>query len=152
MCNLAMFSRLNVHEIVYFFVFIFHFFVLVFAWKKSNQPPDSASHSAMNHLSVNSPVIWKKFTGSFALFFMKIWEREKFYSYEWKSLPSTPSSASERAAKKLCTISIRLSSEGGNDEKIQFNVQLKFPSIFYLRLPSQCQRWSFVFPFIWLRI
>lgn len=64
----------------------------------------------------------------------------------WVELdPSTSSHpASER--QKMCTISIRLRSEGGNDEKIQFNVQLKFPSIFYLRLPSHpCQRWSFVF-------
>lgn len=68
-------------------------------------------------------------------------ESEEGKKSEWKS-SSTPSPASERAAqkKKLCTISIRLSSEGGNDEKIQFNVQLKFPSIFYLRLPSHCAK------------
>lgn len=67
--------------------------------------------------------------------------REKVFRVNENQPATLTTPAGERASsKKMCTISIRLRSEGGNDEKIQFNVQLKFPSIFYLRLPSHCAK------------
>lgn len=98
----------------------------------------STSQRTMNDLYSKFLFLWK-FIGKFTLFEEKM--RMKL-SVWMKNLPVNPITqpASEQAAKKLCTISIRLSSEGENDEKIQFNVQLKFPSIFYLRLPSHCAK------------
>lgn len=71
-----------------------------------------------------------------------LWENSFPKRESIQSQPITPiiRSGEWASSNKKCTISIRLRSEGGNDEKIQFNVQLKFPSIFYLRLPSHCAK------------
>lgn len=133
--NWVMYSRLNVHEIVLCVYFVsFHFISSVagdekFVQKNFPSKPTEPPDSKFDNERIFSWKLRHPLEG-FTL-------REERLPSEWKLLPSNPS---HEPASEVYTISIRLSSEGGNDEKIQFNVQLKFPSIFYLRLPSHCAK------------